>query len=254
MSAPTSNLARPKITEIDIVRAFAIFAVVLIHATSEATYIPAAGTVSQKFFYSINQFGAFAVPTFILISGLVLFYKYYDKWTARDSLHFYGKRLISVVYPYLAFSAFYLVYYGYQNTGQLAFDIPTFLDKLPWGDASYHLYYMIIIFQFYLLFPLLITLAKSTRVSTGLVVIGIIVQGGFYWATYKITVPHGATLFITYFALFLIGAAIGIHYAKVSAWARRYWIPLCILALLVGATYVGLLWGDRYYKTSVPLY
>jgi probable poly-beta-1,6-N-acetyl-D-glucosamine export protein len=255
MSVTINRPGRPKITEIDVVRAFAIFAVVLIHATSEATYIPASGTLTQKFFYSINTFGAFAVPTFILLSGLVLFYRYFDNWKASDSLQFYRKRLISVVFPYLVFSAFYQVYYGFQNTRQLSFDAGTFLDNLPWGDASYHLYYMIIIFQFYLLFPLLISLAKSSRwAERGLAIFGIVVQIVYSFVTYGKMVPHGASLFITYFALFLIGASIGVHYAALSAWARRYWIALVAIALLVGATYVGLFWGNIYYKISIPLY
>lgn len=43
-------LSKPKLSEIDIVRALAIFAVVLIHGTSGATQLPVR-TGSQAFFH-----------------------------------------------------------------------------------------------------------------------------------------------------------------------------------------------------------
>lgn len=251
-----SNLIkrRPKITEIDIVRALAILAVVMIHATSEATYIPAAGSLTQRLFFSINSFGAFAVPVFIFISGLVLFYSYFDRWKAADSFKFYGKRAISVAYPYLVFSLFYYLFF-YVLMMRYPFGVRTFLNLLPWGDASYHLYYLIIIAQFYLLFPLLITLAKSSRwFERGLALLGLVVQTCFHIVTSGTVVPHGASLFITYLAVFLIGASIGIHYATVSAWARRYWAGLVALAVLIGIIYIGMFWSVNYYKAHIAGY
>jgi len=255
MSSADSIKRRPKIAEIDVVRAVAILAVILIHATSEGTYIPTFGSSTQKLFFSVNMFGSFAVPVFIFISGLVLFYGYFDRWKPIDSFKFYGKRLISVVYPYLVFSLFYFLYFPLLFTGKMSLSVSSFLDQLPWGDAGYHLYYMIIIFQFYLLFPLLITLAKSARlVERGLALIGLAVQVGFYVITYGQVVQHAPSLFITYFAVFLIGASVGIHYAAVSAWARRNWLWLVALAVLVGAVYVGMFWAARYEKAHIAGY
>jgi probable poly-beta-1,6-N-acetyl-D-glucosamine export protein len=253
----TKNAIKPrtKITEIDVIRAIAILAVVMIHATSGGTYVPTIGSLTQKLFFSINMFGSFAVPVFIFISGLVLFYGYFDRWKAADSFKFYGKRLLSVAYPYLVFSVFYYLYFAYIFTGKMSFGVHAFLGLLPWGDAGYHLYFMIIIAQFYLLFPILITLAKSSRLlGRGLALFGLIVQVGFYIVTYHINVPHAPSLFITYFAVFLIGASVGVHYAAVSAWARRFWHLLVALAVLIGASYVGLYWGMNYYKAHIADY
>lgn len=244
---------RPKINELDFVRAIAIIAVVLIHATSEATILPAAGSITQKFFYSINTLGAFAVPVFIILSGIVLFYKYYDSWRFRDSITFYKKRIMSVLYPYLVFSVFYYLYYQIKYTDGVTFDIRAFAGLLPYGDAFYHLYYMSIIFQFYLLFPIIISLTKRFRwFESSLVLIGVLIQGGFYvYFTWFNNISNRATMSVTYFALFLAGAVIGIHYHKISKWIERNSLWLIPLGILTGALYVGMFWSVKYYGASI---
>lgn len=261
MQSSPSSPRRPKIAEIDIVRAVSILAVVMIHATSRATYLPAAGSMTQKLFFSVNTLGAFAVPVFLFVSGLVLFYSYFDRWKAADTLRFYGKRAISLAYPYLVFSLLYYLFF-YVIVAGYPFDIRSFLGLLPWGHASYHLYFMIIIAQFYLLFPLLIALAKASRgFERGMALIGIAVQFAYHYAMGQligtwispenIFVKHGATLFITYFAVFMIGSAIGIHYAAVSAWVRKHWAGLSLLAILIGLTYVGMFWRVKYFQAKI---
>jgi probable poly-beta-1,6-N-acetyl-D-glucosamine export protein len=244
---------RPKINELDFVRAFAIMAVVLIHATSDATILPAAGSITQKFFYSINTLGAFAVPVFIILSGIVLFYRYYDNWRTYDSITFYKKRIVSVLFPYLVFSVFFYLFYQYISTKTITFNPLSFAKLLAFGDASYHLYYMIIIFQFYLLFPVIISLSKKSRLfERYLVLIGILIQGGFYvYFHWFYSIPKRATLSVTYFALFLIGAFIGIHYHTISKWIERNSKWLIPLAILSGLLYVGMFWSVRYYGASI---
>lgn len=255
MSNHSPKLAvKSKIPELDFVRAFAIIAVVLIHSTSEATVIPESGSLTQIFFYTVNKLGAFAVPVFIILSGIVLFYRYFDQWKASDSLTFYKKRIISVVYPYLAFSLLYYFFYQYLYNGKIFFDSRAFLDLLPLGDAAYHLYYMIIIIQFYLLFPIFITLAKQSRLfERYLILIGLLIQGGFYvyihW--FNTTIPNRASISLTYFALFLIGAAIGIHYSKISAWIERNLKWIILLTILIAITHVGMHSAGTYWRIKI---
>jgi len=252
MNNNSTQPVRVRLTEINIVRAVAILAVMMIHATSEGTYVPVAGSWTQRMFFSMNMFGSFAVPVFIFVSGLVLFYRYYAGWRPRDSFDFYKRRIVSVVYPYLAFSLLYYLFYQYINTGALSFSPYGFIKLLPLGDAGYHLYFMIIIMQFYVLFPLLISAFKAwPPLGKAMPAVAVLVQLGYHAATARIVVPHSASLFITYFAIFVLGGYVGIHYAAVSVWARRYWGLLLAAALVAGAVFVGLYWLVYYGKHLV---
>ncbi|OPH57841.1 hypothetical protein BC351_04940 [Paenibacillus ferrarius] len=98
---------RSKIYEMDIVRALAILAVVLIHSTSDATVEPTDGSLSQIIFYAINRACQFAVPLFILISGVVLFYQYYEDWNLKSAIKYLRKRIWRIAIPYYTGSRFY---------------------------------------------------------------------------------------------------------------------------------------------------
>ena len=111
---------------------------------------------------------------------------------------------------------------------RLRFDVLHVIKLLMSGNASYHLYYMVIIVQFYLLFPLMLTAARrSHRFRQGLIPTGIGIQAASYcFHHWVFPLPEYASLFLSYTALFAFGAFMGIHYAAIVAWAIRYkrWI------------------------------
>lgn len=234
--------SRPKLPEIDLVRAIAIIAVVLIHGTSGATQLPL-GSGSQAFFFILNKASLFTVPLFIWISGAVLFYTYYDRWEPGMSRVFWTKRLRRILIPYVLWSLFYYVYNQFMFHGNIQFDIIYFIKLLISGNASYHLYYMVIIVQFYLLFPVLITtVRRSTRLRQWLIPLGIGIQAIAY-AFHHIVhpLPEYASLFVSYSALFAFGAFTGIHYAAIIAWSERYKHFIWSIMCLAGASFVGML-------------
>jgi len=234
---------KPKLLELDIVRAFAILAVLFIHNTSEATVELPVGSVSQAAYLSINKFSNFAVPVFIFISGLVLFYRYIDDWSGKQAVTFYLKRVKQVLFPYLIWSVVYYLYNQWiYDPSRLHFDGKEFLDLLPWADASYHLYFMIIIVQFYLIFPLLVWLCRVSQVfRSNLFLIGIAVQAACYvYGHWVEPLPHSASLCVTYFSLFSLGGYLGIHYASFSAWISRHIGWVLPLSVLLGLSFMGL--------------
>ncbi len=239
----TKRKSKPKLLELDIVRAVAILAVVLIHSTSDATVELPPGSGSQAMYLALNKLANFAVPVFILISGLVLFYRYQDDFGGKQALQFYLRRVKQVLYPYLVWSAFYYLYNQWifyrdslhWNTGE-------FLDLLPWADASYHLYFMVIIVQFYLLFPLLMWMCRAFRwFRSGLIWIGLLIQAGFY-AYHNWVEPFGhmPSLCINYFSMFTLGGWIGLHYEAFSGWIRKHFVWVLPLTVVLGFGFMGL--------------
>ncbi|HWL26524.1 MAG TPA: acyltransferase family protein, partial [Ureibacillus sp.] len=150
-------MKKEHINELDITRALAILAVLMIHSTSTpVTTIP----YNSHFFIVyvfLNIFSKFAVPVFIFLSGFVLFYNYISKdFTKQMVIHFYKKRIIQIALPFLFFSVFFYVCANYLATYDLRLTLNQlfsveFLQKLVIGKAYTHLYYIFIIVQFYVL-------------------------------------------------------------------------------------------------------
>lgn len=246
-SAAAGVRKKPKLFELDVVRALAIIAVVLIHATSGATVLE--DSSSQAFFFLLNRAMTFAVPVFILISGIVLFYSYEGKWSARTAVSFYRKRAVSLLIPYLLWAAFYYIYNQYVGTHQFVMDWRVFGRMLRWAEWSYHSYFMLIIFQMYILFPLFMTLAaKTSWFRKWLIPTGIAIQGGFYVYRHWFggAMSHTDRIAPTYMAYFLIGGAIGLYYAPVKAWVEKHALAVYALLVLSGAVYVGLFALNQY--------
>lgn len=229
-------MSKPKLLELDIVRGIAIAAVLIIHATASSRVELPLGSQSHTFYFAINNLSYFPVQAFVLLSGLVLFYSYSDNWSVRRIPGFYRKRLQYILIPYLLWSCFYYLFDQWLNPEMTVhFSLSEYAKLLPWAEASYHLYFMAIIMQFYVLFPLLVTLVKLWRpLGRYLWLIGIVVQAAFsaYTQITNMSIPYGDRIFITYFALFCIGGSIGIYYERFVGWLNRniWWVTAATAA------------------------
>ncbi|OXM84262.1 acyltransferase [Paenibacillus rigui] len=234
---------KTKLLELEIVRAIAILAVLIIHGTSEATVELPVGSGSQALYLAVNKLSNFAVPVFIFISGLVLFYRYHDDWSGKQAVTFYLKRVKQVLFPYLIWSLFYYLYNQWIfDRANLHFNLTEFGELLPWADASYHLYFMVIIVQFYLLFPLLVSLCRRwSWFAKSLFPIGIVIQAAFYsYNRWVEPLGHVPSLCVTYFSLFALGGYLGMHYDAFVAWINKHIRWVLPLSLLLGASFIGL--------------
>ncbi|TBL75066.1 acyltransferase [Paenibacillus thalictri] len=238
-------MAKTKLLELEIVRAFAILAVLLIHGTSEATVELELGGAGQSIYLGINKLSNFAVPVFLMLSGLVLFYRYSGDWSGKQALVFYRRRIQQIVIPYLVWSLFYYFYdqWLYNDSSvPLHFDGEEFLDLLPWADASYHLYYIIIIVQFYLLFPLLMWGCTALGwFRRWLWLIGAVIQAAaFSYNHWGPGIDHFSSLCIDYFSLFALGGSIGMYYETFIAWMNRYYGWVIALAMVCGVVFAAM--------------
>ena len=249
-------MKKPKLLELDIVRGVAIAAVLLIHGTANATVELSPNSRSQTFYETVNQLSYFPVQLFILLSGLVLFYRYTERWTFKTLADFYRKRLQYIVVPYLIWSFGYYLFYKWLDPNiPVTVSIREFAGLLLWGEAGYHLYFMTLIIQFYILFPLLQSLAVWLKpFGKYLWLFGVAFQAVFsvYLYVTQSAVPHGDRLFVTYFALFCIGGSIGLNYERFSAWLNRniWWVT----AAAASVGFIGVLFraSAKFGMLSIP--
>jgi peptidoglycan/LPS O-acetylase OafA/YrhL len=234
-------MSKAKVLEFEIFRAFAIIAVVLIHSSAEGWGMTDPHSKLHLFFGFLNKMSNFAVPAFIFMSGVVLFYTYYTRWQAKDIIKFYAKRLKFIVVPYIVVSLVYYLYNQQLFLGKMTFNLSEFLNLLPWADAGYHLYFIIIIVQFYLLFPLLLFCAKKfPLIKRHFTLIGIVLFLVFYIINkFYYAFEHKPSLCFTYFIFFFLGASIGMNYSDALTRMKKYRWAITIITLLSG---LGLWW------------
>lgn len=122
-------------------RAFAIFAVVLIHVTPQGEW--------QVWF---RPFVNFAVPCFLFLSGYLTRLEY-PSWSK-----FYVKRIFRVLIPYFIWTTIYCLPILTDNFTQ---GLGIYLYDLATAEGNYVLYYIFVYIQLVLLTPLLIKLTKS---------------------------------------------------------------------------------------------
>ncbi len=158
-------MKKRKILEIDILRAISALAVITIHVTAYFTNIPVFNALQLSMAY-IDNLSGFAVPSFIFISGLVL-YKNHNVINGKI-IEFYLKRFSKILPIYFLFSLSYFFYTEIIDRikgREVPFDIIKLMYKLMTGGTFYHLWYFGILFQFYLLYPLFLKLYKKYKIK-----------------------------------------------------------------------------------------
>lgn len=146
-----------------ILKGIAILAVVWIHYSS---YIQGAFTTSkyQLFFVALDQFSRLCVPMFILLSGYGLALRY--KTEQPNWWAFFKTRVLKLIPLYVLWSlvSYYLfsVVPAWNNTSSHE----ALWYQLLTGSADYQLYFVVLIFQLYAVFPFFLRIVKRFPHST----------------------------------------------------------------------------------------
>lgn len=136
-----------KFEDLYVLRVIATIAVIMIHSTSQ--------TMTQSDFgYYGNQLARFAVPMFLILSGFLLFQSDLNAHFLPRSA-FYRKRFDKILLPYVIWTIFYslVLHYYFNGLQNLHMVLPDMVRHLFLGNGFTHLYFVVIIIQFYLLYP-----------------------------------------------------------------------------------------------------
>ncbi len=226
--AASAKPQRRHISELDLLRALTVLGVISVHTiwfTNTSTNL-SANLGMDMLHYTRN--------VFMFMTAFVLFYVYYRRSYPLSS--FWAKRFKLVGIPYVLWSMYY-VYYG----GALKYGIGFYLSKLGpdllQGTAWFHLYYLLVTMQFYLVFPLFVWLVKKTTryhpwllaASLGLeLVMMVVFQYAPTWMTTGVGQPllwmvrNRHQVVFTYQFYLLFGAVTAVHLDQIEAYLRSH--------------------------------
>lgn len=232
--------------EISVLNALFCLIVILIHVISYPVAAFSINTIKYNLVMIPWRLSSFVVQGFVMLAGVKLFLN--AKNTLPYSKYLMG-RIKGVIVPYaICFAAYYLYFVlAHKYSLDARFVIKNFFT----GDIVCHLYFIPIIFQFDLLFPVWKRVVKS---CSPIIVIPVAILFSALMEKYfpmfinasfpGIRFIYNDRLFTTYLSYWLIGCYIGKNYDTFCRLLKKYFaavsvvFALCLLAN-IGISYLA---------------
>lgn len=247
-TAGTTATRRDHLLALDVVRVLAVAMVVGVHTLS---FGPARTTVLIGAFIMIFHSSR---EVFFLITAFALTYSYGRRAVRWRS--FWRRRFVLVLAPYVAWSLIYFFADG-SRLDPLSTAIWAFARDLANGGARYHLYFLLVSMQIYLVFPLLRALvAKTQGHHGGLLMLASVYQLAVTLAIHSHHTGAGPLAFwlknpnqlLPSYGLYVIAGALGAwHLEQLTTFTRRH------RRVVVSAFGVGVAGGVGIYLVAALL-
>ncbi|WP_162595833.1 acyltransferase family protein [Bacillus sp. CGMCC 1.16541] len=238
---------KKQISEIFWLRSVACLSVVLIHALSLVIVnYYAQGDTAQKVLQSLQLTLMYGTPMFVFISEFLLSYSY------RQTIPkgFFKKRFQFIFLPYLIVGVLYAVYFQHQN------GLESVLSQIKMNviDARYHGYFVIIIFQFYVLHALYQKIERWIPMKVA--IIGALMINVAYLGVVNFMDPAPFNIspvtwniqsrlpFVGWIFYFIVGFYAGRHYNEFKAFVIKYAKLNMLLLLGSASVIVWLYWSE----------
>ncbi len=251
--SPPAARRREHLHSIDLVRVLTIVMVIAVHTITMGTtsITTSVGALTMVFHASREVF--FMLTAFVLAYG-------YGRGPVRWAA-FWRKRYLCVAVPYVAWTLIYFASHGNRflplssAAGTLAHDLVT-------GAAEYHLYFLLVSMQIYLVFPVIRWLLGVTRHHHGKLLGGC----GAFQVVFSLAVQqHWATggalgrwlanpdaLLPSYTFYVMVGAVAAWHLDQLTSWTRRHVRLVLVGAAASSAAAVGAFLAQVYLGGQPP--
>lgn len=236
-------MKKERIYEFDIIRTIAAYAVIFVHVTAIAFTMYQQGSPHLLLITTLNRFLKFTTPVFIFLGGLMVHVKYKNR--PFKTLPFYKDRLIRIYLPYILFSIFY--YLTHMMIYNWPFSPLGLGRQLVFGTAKYHLYFIIIIAQLYLLVPLLMPLRKSKH--RHLIALAALIVN--LYSVFYLHFQYADRFSLKFIFPFIIGILYGTEVLTFVN-RRKLKILLPIVTLLAGILYTVTFYGHYFQTMTFP--
>ncbi|RNF38251.1 acyltransferase family protein [Planococcus salinus] len=220
------------LSEINMIRAFACLSVVYNHVITNFDKFTANDFSETAAFTVLRYLFLFATPVFILISITLLSRNYPEKLPER----FLWKRLKFIFVPYVLIGLF-TAYIASVNSEESGF------REIAWKIVAlgdWHGFFILVIFQFYLLFWLFNKLLRKIKPWMPLLVTFVISFGHLYAMEHVLAYQEFIyteyplwyrTNILAWLFYFVAGFYIGVHYERLVAFlVNKWWLLLVVAA------------------------
>ncbi|MFC2947697.1 acyltransferase family protein [Virgibacillus sediminis] len=222
------------VKEWNLLRAIACLTIVFLHSTTHIKYI-----LGSDIFQDISQYRVllvYATPAFVVLSEIILANKYHN----RIPDGFFRKRAKYIFGPFIVFAIIDVLVQAYKQGWD--YDIGgNVLDNLL---GNFQGYFILIIFQFYVLHYLIVRFQWSVKKLLPISILVMMIHLSLLNSGISFFVEYHAELrlpFTAWFGYFTTAFLIGKHYDQVKEFLREYkWLTLVFVffsAYLIVASY-----------------
>jgi surface polysaccharide O-acyltransferase-like enzyme len=234
---------RDKLYELDYIRFIACLAVMIVHITATGVTGYIHGSFPHLVTLLINKSLKFTTPIFIFLSGVTSFYSYRTK--KFNYFPFLKRRLSKVLLAYLIWCIIY--YLAYIEIGYYTWDINFFIMSVLQGTMIYHLYFVIIIVQMYIVGPAFYNLLKATDKKVAILIFAAIVT---LLSAEFIRFELSDRLFLKYIVFYMLGIYVTLERDLFVSWIERHKMHVAACYLATGLAYTVV----SYYDMSISTY
>jgi peptidoglycan/LPS O-acetylase OafA/YrhL len=247
-----SSFERQSAFQMELLRGLAITGVVAIHTSGHFARAGAFSTLVVSNLI-VDAFTHYAVPLFVLLSGMALALRYPSIGPSPELRAFYQRRLTRVIPPYVVFSLLYLALFAFEHepspASWVAFALLT-------GNAYYHLWFVALLIQLYVLFPAFLRLLSESigrGHATGVLLAALLVQ--LLWNVLAplmqeqlprrplIETLFSERVFLSHVFYFLLGLYAGRNLGRFDRWLRLPSLPVLALPSAALTAVVSAVWA-----------
>jgi peptidoglycan/LPS O-acetylase OafA/YrhL len=197
----------------------------------------------------------FSRDSFFFISALVLTLTYAE-CVRFPIVRFWRRRLLSIGVPYLAWTLIYYVFINATPTGVFPFyrvdlhylisgaGLVSLLTLVK--NGYYQLYFIVVLFEFYVLFPLLLRWLRGARRWHAVVLVTALLWQIFYDVAirrhlfpFALNGREETRLITSYPIYFLVGMVVALHLSEIHDWLIRHARAIVASTALVVAAALG---------------
>jgi len=244
-TVPTQTAAgRGHLYAVDVVRFLTVAGVIAVHSTSLTVGSTARGKVAAGVLLTLAHVTR---SVFLFLTAFVLGYRYRGEVVNKRS--FWRRRYWLVAVPYVVWSLIYCLADGHLTSPQAV--LARFVLDLFTGGARFHLYFLLITFQLYAVFPWVLAWVKRAnpwRLLIGSIVVQLLFTAGtHYWAgapsVLGLVLHHPGSWLYSYQLYVIAGVLAALHMDAVTEWVRSHgWLiaGFTVLSVAVGLASYGL--------------